>query len=78
MFTGKVWPGITVFPDFFNPATHEYWTKEVWMKHVVITIGSLHLANPKSHNYNSLQCITTFSNKSNDIPMAQNFDRRKY
>lgn len=27
---GKVWPGLTAFPDFTNPATQEYWTK--WIR----------------------------------------------
>ena len=31
VFNGKVWPGITNFPDYFNPATHKYWTNEVWV-----------------------------------------------
>ena len=54
MFTGKVWPGITVLPDFFSPATYEYWTKEVWMNliilldhivYVMITISSSKITN---------------------------------
>jgi len=29
-FEGKVWPDKTVFPDFSNPATQEWWTK--WIR----------------------------------------------
>jgi alpha-glucosidase len=25
---GVVWPGVTVYPDWFNPATQSYWTEE--------------------------------------------------
>ncbi|KAH7924680.1 glycoside hydrolase family 31 protein [Leucogyrophana mollusca] len=28
---GLVWPGVTVFPDWFNPKTQEYWTNEFEM-----------------------------------------------
>ena len=28
-FVGMVWPGFTVFPDFFNPAAFKYWEKQV-------------------------------------------------
>ena len=26
--TGAVWPGVTVYPDWFNPATQDYWNNE--------------------------------------------------
>ena len=26
---GKVWPGYTVFPDFFHPNASMYWTQQV-------------------------------------------------
>ena len=29
MFTGKVWPGVTAFPDFFNPMAAVYWKDQV-------------------------------------------------
>ena len=29
VFTGKVWPGITAFPDFFHPDANMYWEKQV-------------------------------------------------
>ena len=28
-FIGKVWPGLVVFPDYFNPDAFSYWQKEV-------------------------------------------------
>ena len=27
-YTGAVWPGPTVFPDWFHPSTQNYWDKE--------------------------------------------------
>ena len=29
VFTGKVWPGVTAFPDFFHPDANTYWEKQV-------------------------------------------------
>jgi alpha-glucosidase len=28
LFKGKVWPGVTVFPDWFHPNTQQYWNDE--------------------------------------------------
>lgn len=28
MYNGVVWPGVTVFPDWFHPSTQPYWNKE--------------------------------------------------
>ncbi|KZW01941.1 glycoside hydrolase family 31 protein [Exidia glandulosa HHB12029] len=28
LFHGVVWPGVTVYPDWFNPKTQSYWTNE--------------------------------------------------
>lgn len=28
LFNGVVWPGVTVFPDWFHPSTQPYWNKE--------------------------------------------------
>lgn len=29
LFKGVVWPGVTVYPDWFNPKTQPYWTNEI-------------------------------------------------
>ncbi|KAK3881009.1 hypothetical protein Pcinc_014524 [Petrolisthes cinctipes] len=33
---GRVWPGDTFYPDFFNPQTQQWWTKEVADFHKVV------------------------------------------
>ncbi|KAG0257440.1 alpha-glucosidase maltase [Actinomortierella ambigua] len=35
-FVGKVWPGLTVFPDWFHPTAQEYWTEHVtrWVREI--------------------------------------------
>lgn len=33
-FTGKQWPGIVVFPDYFNNATSQYWADQVSYKYL--------------------------------------------
>ncbi|KAF9940668.1 hypothetical protein BGZ67_007163 [Mortierella alpina] len=35
-FVGKVWPGKTVFPDWFHPEAQKYWTRHIttWLKQV--------------------------------------------
>jgi len=34
IYTGRVWPGMCVFPDFFNPKARELWSKTVeeWVR----------------------------------------------
>ncbi|KAF9570843.1 hypothetical protein EC968_001331 [Mortierella alpina] len=35
-FVGKVWPGKTVFPDWFHPEAQDYWTEHIaaWLQQV--------------------------------------------
>ncbi|RHZ86672.1 hypothetical protein Glove_48g60 [Diversispora epigaea] len=37
-FVGKVWPGTTVFPDWFHPESQEYWKENIlkWINQVPI------------------------------------------
>ena len=37
-FVGKVWPGTTVFPDWFHPEIEQYWTESFrhWLSQVPI------------------------------------------
>ncbi|RLN59864.1 hypothetical protein BBJ28_00019744 [Nothophytophthora sp. Chile5] len=32
-YMGQVWPGPTVFPDFFHPKTHSYWSEQLQLMH---------------------------------------------
>eukprot|EP00833_Pecoramyces_ruminatium_P017697 jgi/Orpsp1_1/1191729/evm.model.d7180000088088.1 len=40
-FIGKVWPGLTVYPDWFNPKVKNYWKKEFELfKNIAMTDGN--------------------------------------
>ncbi|ORX80616.1 hypothetical protein BCR32DRAFT_327642 [Anaeromyces robustus] len=40
-FVGKVWPGLTVFPDWFNPKVKDYWKNEFEIfKKIAMTDGN--------------------------------------
>ncbi|XP_077980261.1 lysosomal alpha-glucosidase-like [Glandiceps talaboti] len=40
-FVGKVWPGHTVFPDYTNPATVEWWEKQTRIFHNKVEFDGL-------------------------------------
>lgn len=37
----QVWPGTTAFPDFFNPATDDYWLQHAKSFHDLIPFDGL-------------------------------------
>jgi alpha-glucosidase (family GH31 glycosyl hydrolase) len=50
VFTGKVWPGVTAFPDFTNPKTQNYWTKwiSIFMKDLPVDGWWIDMNEPAS------------------------------
>ena len=41
LYIGAVWPGYTVFPDWFNERTGEWWTNEVTSWHDLVTFDGI-------------------------------------
>ena len=48
---GKVWPGNTVFPDFFNPNTIQYWQEELQKFHDKVSIDGLWIDMNEPSNF---------------------------
>ncbi|EDO41811.1 predicted protein [Nematostella vectensis] len=48
---GQVWPGNTVYPDFFNPSTQSYWTKQISQFHDVVPFDGLWIDMNEPSNF---------------------------
>ena len=48
---GKVWPGYTVFPDFFNPKTIQYWQEQLQQFHNKVNIDGLWIDMNEPSNF---------------------------
>lgn len=40
-YLGQVWPGPTVFPDFFHPKTYAYWLEQLAKFHQLIPFDGI-------------------------------------
>jgi alpha-glucosidase (family GH31 glycosyl hydrolase) len=50
-FTGKVWPNDAVYPDFLNPATQAYWSKNLQEFHDQVPFNGLWLDMNEASNF---------------------------
>eukprot|EP00163_Fabomonas_tropica_P028458 TRINITY_DN5799_c0_g1_i1.p1 TRINITY_DN5799_c0_g1~~TRINITY_DN5799_c0_g1_i1.p1 ORF type:complete len:964 (-),score=240.45 TRINITY_DN5799_c0_g1_i1:111-3002(-) len=57
-FEGSVWPGLTYFPDFFNPATQEYWDKTVSDFRQLVPVDGLWIDMNEISNFCTGECHT--------------------
>ncbi|XP_067911990.1 lysosomal alpha-glucosidase isoform X3 [Heterodontus francisci] len=48
---GEVWPGLTVFPDFTNPDTHQWWFENLLQFHKVVPFDGLWIDMNEPSNF---------------------------
>eukprot|EP00112_Aurelia_sp_Birch-Aquarium-sp1_P012332 Seg2594.1 transcript_id=Seg2594.1/GoldUCD/mRNA.D3Y31 product="Lysosomal alpha-glucosidase" protein_id=Seg2594.1/GoldUCD/D3Y31 len=48
---GKVWPGLTVYPDFFHPNAQKYWTEEISKFHQLFAFDGLWIDMNEPSNF---------------------------
>jgi len=48
---GKVWPGLTVYPDFFHPNAQSYWTEQISNFHKTINFDGLWIDMNEPSNF---------------------------
>ncbi|XP_072415319.1 lysosomal alpha-glucosidase [Chiloscyllium punctatum] len=48
---GKVWPGLTAFPDFTNPNTHQWWFKNLLQLHKAVPFDGLWIDMNEPSNF---------------------------
>ncbi|KAK3797400.1 hypothetical protein RRG08_055598 [Elysia crispata] len=51
LLIGKVWPGETAFPDFFNPKSYDYWLKQAQEFHKKIPFDGLWIDMNEPSNF---------------------------
>ncbi|KAJ5099962.1 Glycoside hydrolase family 31 [Penicillium argentinense] len=74
LYRGGVWPGVTVYPDWFNPDTQGYWNsefKEFFSSHDGVDIDGLWIDMNEAANFCPWPCEDPEQYaKVNDLPPA--------
>ncbi|KAG9298864.1 hypothetical protein G9A89_015885 [Geosiphon pyriformis] len=76
-FVGRVWPGLTVFPDWFHPNIQEYWTEHIarWIKEV--PIDGIWLDMNEIANFVNGDVTDNISNNNSNYPNYNPFPDKK-
>lgn len=56
-FVGKVWPGLTVFPDWFNPGTSSYWSTQISEFLQGVPLDGLWIDMNEASNFCDGECV---------------------
>ncbi|KAL5484357.1 hypothetical protein EMCRGX_G020837 [Ephydatia muelleri] len=58
IYVGRVWPGLSVYPDFLNPATFPYWQKQIAkFRTKLVDFDGLWLDMNEPSNFTNRICI---------------------
>ena len=55
-FTGKVWPGLTVYPDFLNSDTHAWWGEQIHKFLQLVAIDGIWVDMNEASNFCNGEC----------------------
>jgi alpha-glucosidase (family GH31 glycosyl hydrolase) len=59
VLTGKVWPGITAFPDFFHPNANQYWEDQISKFHQLLPVDGLWIDMNEISNFCNGECSSS-------------------
>jgi alpha-glucosidase len=74
IFKGVVWPGVTSFPDWFNPNTQEYWNKEFtsfFDAETGVDIDALWIDMNEAANFNTFDTNAEETSEARSFPPAR-------
>ena len=66
-FTGKVWPGLTVYPDFISIGTQNWWAKHVNTFLDIVPVDGLWIDMNEVSNFCNGECNQTIHTRSANI-----------
>lgn len=77
-FVGKVWPGNTVFPDFFHPAANQYWQDQIASFLQMVPVDGLWIDMNEISNFCNGECTNDDDDDDDDDFNAFNDKRDSF
>jgi len=74
-FVGRVWPGNTVFPDFLNPKSYDYWYQSIKEFLDLVPVDGIWIDMNEVANFCQGECFN-FESETNSTVMEQIYANR--